>query len=199
MGRAVLQLRRNTQAFWASSNITPAAGEPIFAIDTKVLKIGDGTTPYNSLPAIAGTGGGGGGTVWRNGSGPPSNSLGSDGDYYVNVLNSDVWWKASGVYSVIMNIEGAQGEQGPEGPASTTPGPPGPQGDPGPPGTDSTYVHNQAVPSASWVVVHNMGKRPAITVFDSANDEIEGDIVHNSVNQLTLTFSAAFSGVAYCN
>ena len=49
------------------------------------------------------------GAVWRNGSGAPSAGLGIDGDYYLNTANSDVYFKASGAYSVITNIKGASG------------------------------------------------------------------------------------------
>jgi hypothetical protein len=50
------------------------------------------------------------GSVWRNGSGVPSNSLGVNGDYYLNTANGDVYLKASGTYSVVANIKGADGD-----------------------------------------------------------------------------------------
>ena len=59
------------------------------------------------------------------------------------------------------------------------------------------YVHNQGVAAASWVIVHNLGYFPNVTVEDSTGVTIEGEIVHNTANQLTLTFSGSFSGVAY--
>lgn len=74
-------------------------------------------------------------------------------------------------------------------------GPTGPAGPAGPPG--GTYVHNQGVVASTWVVTHNLGAYPNVTVEDSAGTTVEGEIVHNTVNQLTLTFSAAFSGIAY--
>lgn len=73
----------------------------------------------------------------------------------------------------------------------------GPQGPPGPAGSGSAYTHNQGSPSATWVIVHNLGVRPNVTVEDSAGTTVEGEIEHNSENQLTLTFSGAFSGIAY--
>lgn len=82
---------------------------------------GDGSEA-NPWSAIGG--GGGGGTVWRNGSGAPSNSLGANGDYYLNDDNGDVYKKTAGTYSVVANIEGPQGDQGPTG----NTGPEGPQG-----------------------------------------------------------------------
>lgn len=53
--------------------------------------------------------------------------------------------------------------------------------------------------ASSVVVNHNLDKRPSVTVINSAGDEVEGDIVYNSANQLTLTFSGSFVGTVYCN
>jgi len=44
-----IQLRRDTAANWTSNNPTLAAGEAGFETDTNKLKIGDGTTAWNSL------------------------------------------------------------------------------------------------------------------------------------------------------
>jgi hypothetical protein len=52
------------------------------------------------------------GSVWRTGSGAPSNALGVNGDFYINSVNSDVYVKAAGVYTIALNIEGATGSQG---------------------------------------------------------------------------------------
>jgi hypothetical protein len=59
-----------------------------------------------------------------------------------------------------------------------------------------SYTHNQSAASAQWVVTHTLGFKPNVTVFDSAGDVVEGHIIHNSVNQLTLQFSSPMSGVA---
>lgn len=47
-----IQLRRDTAAQWASANPVLAAGEPGTDPATGVLKIGDGSTPWTSLPAF---------------------------------------------------------------------------------------------------------------------------------------------------
>ena len=53
--RTVIQFRRDTSANWLlHKDVIPAAGEPCFEIDTGVLKIGDGSTTYENLPAIGG-------------------------------------------------------------------------------------------------------------------------------------------------
>lgn len=66
-------------------------------------------------------------------------------------------------------------------------------------GGDKNFTFNQAVPSAIWTVPHNLGKLPSVTIMDSAGDQVEGSIHFDNVNQVTITFSAAFSGVATCN
>lgn len=80
-------------------------------------------------------------------------------------------------------------------------GPPGPVGPPGPAGSggDLSYVHNQAVPAAVWTVNHNLGKRPSVTVEDSAGTDVVGEVDHVNANTLTITFTAGFSGTAYLN
>ncbi len=68
--------------------------------------------------------------------------------------------------------------------------------------TNSVSDKNFSQPFTSLstvVVAHNLGKYPSVTVIDSAGDEVEGLVDHTSINQLTITFSAPFSGVAICN
>lgn len=49
-----IKLRRNTAAGWTSGNITLASGEPGYEKDTGLFKIGNGATPWNSLPYSSG-------------------------------------------------------------------------------------------------------------------------------------------------
>ena len=62
-----------------------------------------------------------------------------------------------------------------------------------------TYIHTQGSPSATWYVIHNMNKYPSVTVVDSGNNVVEGDVVYNSLNDLEINFSGGFSGKAYIN
>jgi hypothetical protein len=63
---------------------------------------------------------------------------------------------------------------------------------------DKTY--SQAFSVASSVVVpHNLQKYPAVTVLDSAGDEVIGDIEFTDLNNLIVSFSAPFSGTVTCN
>jgi len=76
----------------------------------------------------------------------------------------------------------------------------GTQGREGPAGTgDKYYKYTQGSASAEWKIIHNLNKNPSITVQDSANDNVEGFCEYLNSNELVLTFSAAFSGVAYLN
>ena len=68
--------------------------------------------------------------------------------------------------------------------------------------TDQTYTHNQSSSggaATSWTVTHNLNKYPSVTVIDTANSVIIGQIEYNSVNQLTITFKSATNGKAYLN
>jgi len=62
-----------------------------------------------------------------------------------------------------------------------------------------TYVFTQSSPSASWSITHNMNKYPSVTVIDSGNNEVIGDVVYSGLNSITINFSGAFSGKAYMN
>ena len=53
--------------------------------------------------------------------------------------------------------------------------------------------------SSSVLVEHHLNKYPAVTIHDSAGDEVEGTITHEDTQKLTLTFSAPFSGRVTCN
>ena len=63
----------------------------------------------------------------------------------------------------------------------------------------STFVFHQSVPSATWVIEHNLNKFPSVTVVNSAKEQVIGSLKYNTTNKLTLTFSAPFSGDAYLN
>lgn len=56
---ARIQVRRGTAATAAVNNPVLADGEPGWEKDSRVLKIGDGVTPWTDLLGITGSGGGG--------------------------------------------------------------------------------------------------------------------------------------------
>lgn len=66
-------------------------------------------------------------------------------------------------------------------------------------GVDRTYVHSQNTASNNWTINHNLGKYPAVSVVDSANSVVEGNVIYTSQNQCVVQFKNTFSGKAYCN
>lgn len=64
---------------------------------------------------------------------------------------------------------------------------------------DKTYRHEQSVSASVWNINHNMNKYPSIMVFDSANNQVYGDIMYDSLQKVTLTFSVGFTGYAILN
>lgn len=75
----------------------------------------------------------------------------------------------------------------------------GPQGPAGTDGASLQFVFNQGAPASVWTVVHTLNKFPSVTVVDSAGTTIIGQVVYDSISQVTLTFTAPFSGKAYLN
>jgi hypothetical protein len=56
------------------------------------------------------------------------------------------------------------------------------------------YTHYQNSAATSWVITHNLGYNPIVRVF-IGNQEVQPlTIVHNSTNQVTITFSSAQVG-----
>lgn len=64
---------------------------------------------------------------------------------------------------------------------------------------DRNYVHTQSTPASVWTITHNLGKRPSVTVVDSAESVVVGEVSYPDVNTVTITFSGAFSGAAFLN
>lgn len=65
--------------------------------------------------------------------------------------------------------------------------------------SDKNYVYTQRSASDSWDIVHNLNKYPAITIVDSANNTVVGDIIYISLNEVNIKFIGAFSGKAFLN
>ena len=59
------------------------------------------------------------------------------------------------------------------------------------------HIFEQGQAAATWVVTHELGGKPSVTIVDSADTHVFGELTYNSNSQITVTFSAAFSGKAY--
>lgn len=89
-------------------------------------------------------------------------------------------------------------ETGPPGPPGA-PGVAGPEGPPGATTGDLSYRHIQSAPAVEWVIAHGLSKYPALTVLDSAGTEVVGDVLHDSLLQARVFFTAPFAGTATAN
>jgi len=61
----------------------------------------------------------------------------------------------------------------------------------------STYVHNQASPASEWVVNHPLNYRPSVTVVNNSEEVLIGEVQFTGSNQITVRFTAPFSGKVY--
>lgn len=64
--------------------------------------------------------------------------------------------------------------------------------------TDKNYVENFTV-TDTVVVNHNLNKYCAVSIIDSAGDEVVGQVEYPSTNQVIVRFVAPFSGTVTCN
>lgn len=60
----------------------------------------------------------------------------------------------------------------------------------------ATFTYIQSTPSNVWVITHGLGTFPSVTVTDSSGNWVIGSVHYDSVDQVTITFSSAFSGTA---
>lgn len=113
------------------------------------------------------------GTLFLSGDGLPTSDIGVDGDFYIDLSDN------SAVYGP---------KVGGEWPADPT-------------GRFSQftlrYVHTQVTASSTWNITHDLGGKPSVTVVDSANSVVVGDVVYVDDANIRIEFSGAFSGSAY--
>jgi hypothetical protein len=95
------------------------------------------------------------------------------------------------VQVVSVGILGPAGPPGADGPI----GLPGPQGPPG--GAGSYFVWDQQVAAVTWAVTHSLDKRPSVSIVDTADRLMLGQVDYVDDTHLTITFGRAVSGKAY--
>jgi hypothetical protein len=122
-------------------------------------------------------------TSLRSGDGPPSDLLGSDGDFYVDEVAHSLYGpKEAGHW--------------PDAPISLI-GAPGPAGPAGDGGAGQNYTHSQYLPSEVWTIQNPLPFVPNISVFDSSGSQVFGDVQILSTTQIQIRFTASFAGLAY--
>lgn len=65
--------------------------------------------------------------------------------------------------------------------------------------TTKQYIHTQIASSNEWLVEHNLGKMPKVTIVDSAGTVVYGEIRYINDNIIIIRFTDAFSGTAVIN
>jgi hypothetical protein len=64
---------------------------------------------------------------------------------------------------------------------------------------DLNYIHYQDTPSNKWIIVHNLGKFPSVSITNSAGEQVIADVIYKSLNEVEVNCIGAFAGVAYLN
>ncbi len=62
-----------------------------------------------------------------------------------------------------------------------------------------TFVFEQGIASDTWVIEHNLGKHPSVTVVDTAGTVFTASVEYNSDNVCTVYINGATKGKAYLN
>ena len=65
--------------------------------------------------------------------------------------------------------------------------------------TDSRFEYEQTSSSKVWTINHNLNKKPSVTIVDSGDNVVIGEVQYVDNNNLTVSFNASFSGKAYLN
>jgi hypothetical protein len=64
---------------------------------------------------------------------------------------------------------------------------------------DKHYEHVQSTTSDTWPIAHLMGKKPSVSVVDSANSQVVGEVEYIDSDNLTIRFKYPFKGKAFLN
>jgi len=78
-------------------------------------------------------------------------------------------------------------------------GPQGPQGPQGIPGVGDKNYNYPFTNQSALTLIHNLGKYPAVSVMDSAGDEVEAGVEYVDINTVDLDFIGSFSGIVTLN
>lgn len=113
------------------------------------------------------------GTIFISGNGLPTSDIGVDGDFYINLDDNAAVYgpKADGVWPVDPTGRFSQ--------------------------FTLRHTHTQTSPSATWTITHSLGGKPSVTVVDSADSVVVGEVTYVDNETVRIEFSGAFSGYAY--
>lgn len=63
----------------------------------------------------------------------------------------------------------------------------------------SAYQHTQASPSDNWIINHNLGYRPAVSIYTPGGMLMLANVQHISENQARAYFDNPTAGYAVCS
>ena len=151
-------------------SVTETAGNAVTAQDI-INAVSISETAANTVSVVAATfvNDAGASSNLLYSTGAPSNSLGSEGDFYIDTAAGNLW--------------------GPKG-ASTWAADPMAL-------IPKRFTHTQSSTSASWTITHTLNGYPSVTVVDSAGTVVIGEVKYDSTSQVTISFEAAFAGKAH--
>ena len=138
---------------------------------TNVIEIIDATTQVEVFST--GIQGAAGSSLISGVINPPTNDLGIVGDYYFYTLEPYYIYgpKTSDGWPVTPFFQAT--------------------------GITRRSVYTQSTPSATWTITHDLGGNPSVTVVDSANSVVIGEVTYVDNETVRIEFSGAFSGYAY--
>ena len=111
-----------------------------------------------------------GGLQFIQGTVPPINSIGNNGDSYLDTNTSLIYEKVGGVWVNPTSIVSP---------------------------SVISFKYEKQSPATEWNITHSLGFRPSVNVMDYGSNNVECDIEHINENSLKLTFSEVISGYAY--
>lgn len=200
--KTIFQVRRGTMEEWNRINPLLRAGEPGFAVDKSLLKIGDGIHHWRDLPQSDSI-------LLDYQSRAEFPEVGVDRLLYRDIGTASLyqWNSERNQYELLSSLDGLedmldQKVDKIEGKGLSTNDfttelrakLESLQGK-----DDISYLHNQLQSSKEWIINHNLEKYPSVTVVDSAGTIVVGEVNYLNENQVIITFSGAFSGKAYLN
>ena len=62
-----------------------------------------------------------------------------------------------------------------------------------------TFTYEQASASDSWLIVHNLGRKPSVVIVDSADNVFYPAVQYIDLNTVLVTMNGATTGKAYLN
>jgi hypothetical protein len=64
-------------------------------------------------------------------------------------------------------------------------------------GNTRRHTHTQSLPSSEWIIDHTLGGKPQVSVVDTSDTCVVGEVSYEGTSRVVINFTAAFAGFAY--